>query len=61
MHFSRKIKQFYHGIQVYEQLIEDEKAIHIPFALSFTIAFDEDRMVEILKNCDMSLVIKVME
>jgi L,D-peptidoglycan transpeptidase YkuD (ErfK/YbiS/YcfS/YnhG family) len=25
------------------------------------IAFDEDRMVDILKNCDMSLVITVKE
>ena len=25
------------------------------------IAFDEDRMVEILRNCDMSLVITVKE
>ena len=25
------------------------------------IAFDEDRMVEILKNCDMSLVITIKE
>jgi hypothetical protein len=37
MHFSSKIKKFYQGMQVYEELLEDEKAIHIPFALSFTV------------------------
>ena len=37
MHFSCKIKKFYEGMQVYEHLLEDEKAIHIPFALSFTV------------------------
>ena len=38
--------------------------IHVKGSKPYTggcIAFDEDRMVEILKNCDMSLVIKVME
>ena len=37
MHFSCKIKKFYEGMQVYEHLLDDEKAIHIPFALSFTV------------------------
>ena len=37
MHFSCKIKKFYEGMQVYAHLLEDEKAIHIPFALSFTV------------------------
>lgn len=37
MHFSCKIKKYYEGMQVYEHLLEDEKAIHIPFALSFTV------------------------
>lgn len=37
MHFSSKIKKFYEGMQVYEHLLEDEEAIHIPFALSFTV------------------------
>ena len=38
--------------------------IHVKGTKTYTggcIAFDEDRMVEILKNCDMSLVIKVSE
>ena len=38
--------------------------IHVKGSKPYTggcISFDEDRMVEILKNCDMSLVIKVME
>ena len=37
MHFSSKIKKFCEGMNVYEHLLEDEKAIHIPFALSFTV------------------------
>ena len=37
MHFSCKIKKFCEGMNVYEHLLEDEKAIHIPFALSFTV------------------------
>lgn len=37
MHFSSKIKKYYDGMNVYEHLLEDEKAIHIPFALSFTV------------------------
>ena len=37
MHFSCKIKKFYEGMQVYEHLLEDERAIHIPFSLSFTV------------------------
>ncbi len=37
MHFSTKINKFYEGMQVYEHLLEDENAIHIPFALSFTV------------------------
>ena len=37
MHYSSKIKKFYEGMQVYEHLLDDEKAIHIPFALSFTV------------------------
>ena len=37
MHYSCKIKKFYEGMQVYEHLLDDEKAIHIPFALSFTV------------------------
>ena len=38
--------------------------IHVKGTKTYTggcIAFDEDRMVEILRNCDMSLVIKVKE
>ena len=38
--------------------------IHVKGSKPYTggcIAFDEDRMVEILKNCDMSLVIKIRE
>ena len=38
MHYSSKIKKFYEGMQVYEHLLDDEKAIHIPFALSFTVS-----------------------
>ena len=37
MHFSSKIKKYYDGMNVYEHLLEDEKAIHIPFTLSFTV------------------------
>ena len=37
MHFSCKIKKYCEGMNVYEHLLEDEKAIHIPFALSFTV------------------------
>ena len=37
MHYSSKIKKYYDGMNVYEHLLEDEKAIHIPFALSFTV------------------------
>ncbi|MBP5777141.1 MAG: L,D-transpeptidase family protein [Prevotella sp.] len=38
--------------------------IHVKGSKPYTggcISFDEDRMVEILKNCDMSLVIKISE
>ena len=38
--------------------------IHVKGSKPYTggcISFDEDRMVEILRNCDMSLVIKVIE
>jgi len=38
--------------------------IHVKGSKPYTggcISFDEDRMVEILKNCDMSLVIKIRE
>ena len=38
--------------------------IHVKGTKTYTggcIAFDEDRMVEILQNCDMSLVIKIRE
>ena len=38
--------------------------IHVKGSKPYTggcISFDEERMVEILKNCDMSLVIKIME
>ena len=38
--------------------------IHVKGSKPYTggcISFDEDRMVEILKNCDMSLVIKIKE
>lgn len=37
MNFSTKIKKFYEGMRVYDCLLEDEKAIHLPFALSFTV------------------------
>lgn len=37
MNFSTKIKKFYEGMRVYDSLLEDEKAIHLPFALSFTV------------------------
>ena len=37
MHFSSKIKKYYDGMNEYEHLLEDEKAIHIPFTLSFTV------------------------
>ena len=37
MHFSCKIRKFCEGMQVYENLLEDEEAMHIPFALSFIV------------------------
>ena len=37
MHFSTKIKKFFEGMRVYENLKEDEKIIHVPFALNFTL------------------------
>lgn len=37
MHFSTKIKKFYEGMRVYENLKNDEKIIHVPFALNFTL------------------------
>ena len=37
MNFSTKIRKFYEGMCVYERLLDDEKAIHLPFALSFTV------------------------
>ena len=37
MHFSCKIKKFYDGMQIYENLLEDEKAMHVPFAMSFIV------------------------
>ena len=37
MNFSSKIKKFCDGMIVYDHLLEDEGAIHIPFALSFYV------------------------
>ena len=37
MNFSCKIKKFCDGMFVYDHLLEDEGAIHIPFALSFYV------------------------
>ena len=37
MNFSTKLRKFYEGMCVYERLLDDEKAIHLPFALSFTV------------------------
>ena len=37
MNFSSKIKKFCDGMIVYDHLLEDEGAIHIPFALSFHV------------------------
>ena len=37
MNFSIKIKKFCDGMIVYDHLLEDEGAIHIPFALSFYV------------------------
>ena len=50
-----------------EKIVQIErrtKGKHVKGSKPYTggcISFDEDRMVEILKNCDMSLVIKVIE
>ena len=37
MHFSSKIKKFCGGMQIYDTLLDDEKAIHIPFMLNFIV------------------------
>jgi len=37
MNFSSKIKKFCGGMQIYDTLLEDEKAIHIPFMLNFIV------------------------
>ncbi len=37
MNFSIKIKKFCDGMIVYDHLLEDEGAIHIPFAQSFYV------------------------
>ena len=37
MNFSIKIKKFCDGMIVYDHLLDDEGAIHIPFALSFYV------------------------